>query len=326
MAAQRTRSGGWTESDIPDQSDRTVLVTGANSGLGLRTATVLAGKGARVLLACRNPERGAGALDEVRGKATGQAPELIELDLADLGSVREAAIAVRDSTGDQLDVLVNNAGVMATPKGKTKDGFETQLGTNHLGHAALTWLLMPALRGASQSGTRSRVVTVSSLAATQGAIDLEDPNFERRRYNPAAAYGQAKLANQVFALELERRLRAAGEDIISVAAHPGYTATNLTGNMAGSYRNPVVASVIKAGAWISDKVIAQNVAMGTLPQLYAASAAWVEGGQYFGPSGLRQFRGSPTVVTPLRPARDVQLGARFWDLTAKLTGVTPDPA
>lgn len=325
MTAQSVPADGWTERDIPDQSDRTVLVTGANSGLGLRTATALAAKGARVLLGCRSPERGAGALDEVSRTATGPAPELITLDLADLASVRDAATTVRDRTGGRLDVLVNNAGVMATPKGTTKDGFETQLGTNHLGHAALTWLLMPALRGASHSGTQARVVTVSSLAATQGAIDLEDPNFERRRYNPAAAYGQAKLANQVFALELDRRLRGAAENVISVAAHPGYTATNLAGNMAGSYANPAIAAVLKAGSWVSDKVIAQNVAMGALPQLFAATAPDVEGGSYFGPRGWRQFRGTPTVVKPLRPARDAQLGSRFWDLTAKLTDVTPDP-
>lgn len=316
----------WTERDIPDQTDRTVLITGANSGLGLRTATALAAKGARVLLACRSAERGAAALTEVSRAASGPAPELVTLDLADLMSVRAAAAAVRHLTGDRLDVLVNNAGIMATPRGATVDGFELQLGTNHLGHAALTWLLMPALRGASQSRTPSRIVTVSSLAATQGVLDVTDPFFERRRYSPAAAYGQAKLANQVFALELDRRLRTAEENILSVAAHPGYTATNLTGTMAGSYHNPVVTGVLKVSTWIGDRVLAQGVATGALPQLYAATAAAVEGGQYIGPAGYRQLRGGPTTVKPLRPARDAQLGSTLWELTAKLTGVTPDPA
>ena len=208
----------WTEADIPDQTGRTVLVTGANSGLGLRTAEVLASKGARVLLACRSAERGAKALDIVKTAAAGAEPELIPLDLSELASVRAAAASARELTGDALDILVNNAGVMATARGRTADGFELQFGTNYLGHAALTWLLMPALG-------RARVVTLSSLAATGARIHLDDPNGDHRRYNAAAAYGQSKLADQVFALELDRRLRAAGSEVISVAAHPGYTAT-----------------------------------------------------------------------------------------------------
>lgn len=188
----------WAEADIADQTGRTAVVTGANSGLGLRTAEVLAGKGARVLLACRSAERGAKALEQVRAAASGAAPELVKLDLADLASVREAAASVRERTGDRLDLLINNAGLMMTPRGRTADGFETQFGTNHLGHAALTWLLLPALRG----GSGARVVTLSSVAATGARIDVADPNFEHRRYNPGAAYGQSKLANQVFALDL----------------------------------------------------------------------------------------------------------------------------
>lgn len=316
----------WNESRIPDQVGRTVLVTGANSGLGLRTATVLAGKGARVLLACRSPERGGQALDTVQRAATGDAPQLVALDLADLASVRTAAADVRRITGDRLHVLVNNAGVMAVPKGTTADGFETQFGTNHLGHAALTWLLMPALRGAAEADDAVRVVTLSSLAATQGRIDTEDPNFEHRPYNAARSYGQSKLANQVFALELDRRLRAANEPIASLAAHPGYTATNLTGNMAAGYDNRLVASVIKVSTKIGDKLLAQKVERGALPQLYAATAPEAVGGEYFGPNGFNQYWGSPKTVKPLRPARDPELGARLWEVTAKLTGVTPDPA
>ncbi|GAA5114841.1 oxidoreductase [Haloechinothrix salitolerans] len=317
-------ASGWHESDVPDQHDRTVVVTGANSGLGLRTAVVLAGKGARVLLACRSPERGKGALDEVAHAATGPKPELVRLDLSSLDSVQQAAAHIRDMTGDALHVLVNNAGVMATPKGTTVDGFETQFGTNHVGHAALTWLLLPALRGAGTTDSPARVVTVSSMAAARGRIDADDPNFEHRRYDPASAYGQAKLANQVFALELDARLRAAGEPIISVAAHPGFTATNLTSNMASSYRNPVIAGALRAGSWIGERVLAQNVRNGTLPQLYAATAPDVAGGDYIGPNGFQQMKGPPTRVKPLRPARDPETREALWSVTQRLTGITPD--
>ncbi|NBH04516.1 oxidoreductase [Amycolatopsis sp. SID8362] len=312
----------WTENDIADQSGRTVVVTGANSGLGLRTAEVLAGKGARVFLACRSPERGAKALDQVRAAAAGAEPELIPMDLSELASVRAAAASVRERSGDALDVLVANAGVMATARGRTADGFELQFGTNYLGHAALTWLLLPALRG----GTRARVVTLSSLAATGARIDLEDPNGEHRRYNPATAYGQSKLANQVFAMELDRRLRAAGDDVLSVAAHPGYTATGLGSGMARSYSNPVVRGVIAGGHRIGEALFAQNVRQGALPQLYAATADGVEGGDYLAPGGLGGMRGNPVKVRPLTPALSESLGAALWDVTAKLTGVTPDPA
>ncbi|GAB3505671.1 oxidoreductase [Amycolatopsis cihanbeyliensis] len=321
-----TQTVKWTEADIPDQSGRTVLITGANSGLGLRSAGVLAAKGARVLLACRSPERGEAALEEVAARTgQGNRPELIRLDLADLTSVREAASTVRGRTGDRLDILLNNAGVMATPRGTTADGFETQFGTNHLGHAALTWLLMPALRRAAAEGQEPRVVTLSSLAAASGQIDLADPNFERRRYNPATAYGQAKLANQVFAVELDRRLRAAGDTVLSVAAHPGYTITNLGSSMAGSHGNTVVRTALAAGAKIGELVLAQNVRMGTLPQLHAATASGVTGGCYVAPDGLRGLRGHPEVIRPLGRALKPETGSGLWELTARLTEVTPDP-
>jgi NAD(P)-dependent dehydrogenase (short-subunit alcohol dehydrogenase family) len=312
----------WSEADIADQTGRTVLVTGANSGLGLRTAEVLAGKGARVLLACRSAERGAKALEQVRAAAAGAAPELIPLDLSELASVRAAAVSVRERTGDALDVLVNNAGVMATARGRTADGFELQFGTNHLGHAALTWLLLPALRG----GRHARVVTLSSVMAIGARIDLEDPNADHRRYNPATAYGQSKLANQVFAVELDRRLRAAGDDVLSVAAHPGYTSTGLGGGMARSYSNPVLRSIIAGGHRIGEALFAQNVRQGVLPQLYAATADDVAGGDYIAPGGLGGLRGSPVRTHPLSAARSESLGAGLWDVTAKLTGITPDPA
>ncbi|WP_007025595.1 oxidoreductase [Saccharomonospora iraqiensis] len=318
---------GWDEDDIGDQRGRTVLITGANSGLGLRSATVFAERGARVLLACRSADRGRRALAEVEARARVR-PELVPLDLADLDSVRSAARTVTDLTGGALDVLLNNAGLMGTPRGETADGFETQFGTNHLGHAALTWLLMPALRG----GRDARVVTVSSLAALRGRIDLRDPHFTRRRYNPATAYAQAKLANLVFAVELDRRLRAAtdgGEDgaptVTSVAAHPGYTTTGLAGSMARSHGNPVARAVVGAGARVAD-LFGQSARIGTLPQLHAATAGEVRGGDYVGPDGPGELRGHPRVNRPPRRALDRATGAGLWDLTAELTGVTPDPA
>lgn len=293
-----------------------MLITGANSGLGLQSAKVLAGKGAHVLLACRSRERGERAARSVRGAT------LVPLDLADLDSVRQAAAHVRELTGDKLDVLMNNAGVMATPKNLTKDGFELQFGTNHLGHAALTWLLMPALRGAGEA----RVVTLSSLAARGGRVDLDDPNFEHRRYQPGTAYSQAKLANQVFAMELDRRLRATGEDIVSVAAHPGYTATGLGGAMARSYPNRLLSTVINTATRLGEMVFAQKVTTGALPQLYAATAPGVNGGDYIGPGSLGGMRGYPVIVRPQAPALDRRTGSGLWQLTAKLTGVAPDPA
>ncbi|MBP2334351.1 protochlorophyllide reductase [Saccharothrix coeruleofusca] len=305
----------WTEADIPDQSGRTALVTGANSGLGLRTAQVLSGRGARVLMACRSPERGQRALERVL--AGGGEAELVRLDLADLASVRAAAASVRELTGDALDLLVNNAGVMGGPLRRTADGFELQFGTNHLGHAALTWLLMPALR--ARPG--ARVVTVSSLMHSVGALDLADPNYEVRKYRQWHAYGQSKLANLLFARELDRRLRAAGLDVTSVAAHPGTTATELSANTARAHGS----SVMELGNKIIGR-FSQPVEVGALPQLYAATAAGAEGGGYYGPDGFRGMRGHPAPATSSAASRDELAAARLWDLTAELTGVAPDPA
>ena len=305
----------WTERDIPDQTGRTVLITGANSGLGLRNAQVLAGKGARVLMACRSPERGKTALATVPGEA-----ELVGLDLADLASVREAAARVRELTGDKLDVLVNNAGVMATPRAATADGFELQFGTNHLGHAALTWLLMPALRGAPGA----RVVTISSLGHRGPGLDLDDPNFERRRYLPTAAYSQSKLANLVFAMELSRR---AGDGLISVAAHPGMTETDLAVNSARLRGgNGTLNRVLTTLTHYGNKLVTQSVPKGTLPQLYAATAPDVRTGGYYGPTGPFEVFGAPGKARPRKAALDESLGAKLWEITAKMTGVTPDPA
>ncbi|TDP96136.1 oxidoreductase [Labedaea rhizosphaerae] len=305
----------WTERDIPDQTGRTVLITGANSGLGLRSAQVLAAKGARVLMACRSPERGKLALDAVPGDA-----ELVQLDLADLASVREAARRVRELTGDKLDVLVNNAGVMATPHRRTADGFELQLGTNHLGHAALTWLLMPALRG----GDNPRVVTLSSLAHRLPGFDLTDLNFEKRRYNPTSAYNQSKLANLLFAVELHRR--AAGTGLTSVAAHPGFTDSDLVANTVRSFVGPSrVGKVLTTVAGHGYRLFNQSTAKGALPQLYAATAPEVRSGTYYGPSGPGELWGAPAPAKQRGLARDDAAAAELWRITAEMTGVTPDP-
>lgn len=291
----------WTEADIPDQTGRTILVTGANSGLGLRTAQVLAGKGAHVIMGCRSVQRGEAARREVKGSA-----EVLELDLADLSSVRAAAEKV-----GALDVLINNAGIMAVPYGKTADGFERQFGTNHLGHAALTWLLLPALR--QRPG--ARVVTVASLAHQYGSMNFDDPNWEHRSYSYRGSYGQSKLANILFARELDRR----STDVTSIAAHPGVTATDLTNNMASAHNS----SLLRIGGRISH-LFSQSVEMGALPQLYAATSPDARGGEYYGPDSFNGMRGYPAVARMTAAARDDLAANRLWELTIKLTGITPD--
>lgn len=307
----------WTEADIPDQSGRTVLITGANSGLGLHSARVLAAKGAKVLLACRNAERGRDALAEVTTTATTQ-PELVELDLADLDSVHHAAADVRDRTGDALDVLMNNAGVMGPPQQRTSDGFEQQIGTNHFGHAALTWLLMPALRGRPAP----RVVTLSSIAHQGNGLDIGDLNFDHRRYSPRKGYSQSKLANLLFALELDRAARRSQLDLVSVAAHPGMSETELAVN---TFRARSLPNVVHRGVGLVNKLITQPVAKGVLPQLYAATAPDVVGGEYYGPDGFSEIRGYPKRAKISAAAQDTQTASLLWTATAKATGVTPDP-
>lgn len=303
----------WTEADIPDQSGRTIVVTGANSGLGLHAANTLAGAGARVLFACRSTERGKQALAEA-GSPQG---ELLELDLADLASVSAAAKAIRERTGDRLDALLNNAGVMMTPHRRTTDGFELQFGTNHLGHAALTWLLMPALRGSGAG----RVVTMSSFMAQFGGVHTADPNFEHRRYLPNTAYSQSKMANLLFMLELDRRLRLAEDPVISLGAHPGYSATELQANMARSFGS----GLFERGTQLANAMLAQPARAGALPELYAATAPGLTGGDYIGPSDFLELRGAPKKVSVRRAKGQRRNRERLWNLTAELTGVAPDP-
>src|SRR4051794_6397333 len=293
---------GWDAGDIPDQSDRIAVVTGANSGLGLVTARELARHGALVVMACRNLDKGRAAQAEVSATASGPKPELESLDLASLSSVRSFAERFKQSH-DHLDLLINNAGVMAPPRRRTADGFELQFGTNHLGHFALTNLLLPLMEGREDA----RVVTLSSTAHKMGRIAFDNLNGDRR-YFRWSAYGQSKLANLLFALELDRRLRASGSTVASLAAHPGYAATNLQSAAA-----PLVDRLfMKAG----NLVIAQSDEMGALPVLFAATQPGLASGTYVGPDGIGEQRGHPKVVQPNGPARDEAAARRLWDVSA----------
>ena len=287
----------WTAADIPDQAGRQAVVTGANSGLGLQIALELARNGARVTMAVRNAEKGESAVARIKQEVPAADVELASLDLADLGSVRSFA-AGRE---DPIDVLVNNAGVMALPRRLTKDGFEMQLGTNHLGHFALTGLLLPKLRAA-------RVVTISSGAHLYGRIRFDNLQGERH-YQRWLAYGQSKLANLLFAFELARK----DLDLTSAAAHPGYAATNLQ----------LQGNALSRRMWgVANKVFAQSDAQGALPALYAATMPEVCNGDYFGPDGTGGTRGHPTRSHAAGKARDPELGARLWAVSEELTGVS----
>jgi len=303
----------WTNADMPSLQGKIAIVTGANSGLGLYTSIGLAGAGATVVMACRDPGKAQKALEEVRQKAPKGKVEAMALDLADLKSVGKFAQAF-SAQYPQLDILCNNAGVMAVPYAKTKDGFEMQVGTNHFGHFALTGQLLDKLRATPGA----RVVSVASMAHkwTRG-MDLEDPFFERKPYKRWDAYGKSKLANLLFTFELERRLKKAGAKVMAVAAHPGYSATNL------GFVGPALekSALGKLTMNIGNALLAQPASMGALPSLYAASAAEVAGGDYIGPDGLQQMRGYPTKVGCRKLARDAELQSRWWALSEKLTGV-----
>ena len=302
----------WTADRIPDQSGRTAVVTGANSGLGLVTSRELARKGAAVVLACRNLEKGEAARKEIEAHAPGAQLELEELDLASLDSVREFAERFKASH-EGLDLLINNAGVMATPRRSTADGFELQFGTNHLGHFALTGLLIGEMEGREDA----RVVTLSSNAHKFGRIAFDNLGGDRR-YFRWRAYGQSKLANLLFALELDRRLRAAGSTVKSLAAHPGYAATNL--QFAGP---PGLDAAVMKGL---NRGFAQNDELGALPTLYAATQPGLEGGTFCGPDGFLEQRGHPKPVSPSGAARDEQVARRLWEVSEEMTGVRFEPA
>ncbi len=301
----------WSDADIPDQAGRVVVVTGATSGLGRQTALALARRGASVTLAVRDADRGAAAKGFIKREVPAADVSVGLVDLASLASVADFA-AEFVGTHPGVDVLVNNAGVMALPRRTTVDGFELQFATNHLGHFALTGRLLPLLL--ARPG--ARVVTVSSGAAQMGRMHFSDLEGERR-YQRWMAYAQSKLANLLFAFELDRRVRAAGVDLVSVAAHPGYAATNLqavgprmTGNM-----------IAERMADFGNRLVAQSDAQGALPQLYAATAPGVQGGDYFGPDGLFGLRGAPTKVRPPGRALDAAAAHLLWDRSEELTEV-----
>ena len=301
-------SAKWTTEQIPDQSGRTAVVTGANSGLGLVATRELARAGAHVVLACRDTDKGTTALGTIQTDVPNASVEVSALDLASLASVRAFAERFR-TDHETLDLLINNAGVMAPPRRETADGFELQLGTNHLGHFALTALLIDAM----EQRDDARVVTVSSGAHRMGRIDFEDLQ-STRRYKRWRAYGQSKLANLLFAFELDRRLRAAGSSIRSVAAHPGYAATNLQ-----SSAPPTLDRLVMA---VTNRVLAQSAEQGALPLLYAATYPGLESGTFVGPDGIAEQRGYPQPVTASRSARDEGVGRRLWTVSEELTGVS----
>jgi NAD(P)-dependent dehydrogenase (short-subunit alcohol dehydrogenase family) len=285
----------WSAADLPRQDGRTFVVTGANSGIGLAAARALGRAGARVVLAVRNTEKGEQAAASIDGQT-----EVRRLDLSDLSSVRAFAAAWE---GD-LDVLVNNAGIMAVPEQRTKDGFEMQIGTNHLGHFALTNLLLPHVT--------ERVVTVASSAHRQGKIDLDDLNWERRGYSAWRAYGQSKLANLMFTMELQRRLDDAGWHVRATAAHPGYAATNLQSRTGSRLQN--------VGMVIANRLIAQSEEHGAWPTLFAATQD-IPGNSYVGPDGFQEARGHPKLVGRSAAAQDADVARRLWTLSEELTRV-----
>jgi NAD(P)-dependent dehydrogenase (short-subunit alcohol dehydrogenase family) len=300
---------GWSERDVPDLTGRRAVVTGATSGLGLATARALAAHGASVVMTARDPGRGEAAVRRVRAAVPGADVSVAQLDLADLDSVRAFAL-------DQppLDVLVNNAGVMALPHREvTLDGFERQVGTNHLGHFALTGLLLPALL--ARAG--ARVVTVSSMVHWTGVMTVDDLLSERH-YDPWQAYARSKLANLLFVRELDRRARTAGTDLVSVAAHPGYSRTRLVAN--GPARgHPVLGAVFRGGSVL----VGQSARTGALPQLRAATDPTVQGGDYLGPRVLG-WRGRPVRSPRAAAAADDVSAAALWAESERLTGVDFD--
>jgi NAD(P)-dependent dehydrogenase (short-subunit alcohol dehydrogenase family) len=288
----------WRLADMPDQSGRVFVVTGANSGIGLEAAKALARKGARVVMACRNLVKAEAVRPEV-----GDGTEVRELDLGSLESARAFAAA----WDGPIDVLVNNAGIMAVPFGRTVDGFESQFGTNFLGPFALTGLLLPRVT--------DRVVTLSSGVHRMGRIDLADPNFERRRYQRWVAYGQSKLADLMFAYELQRRLLLAGSPVRSIAAHPGYAATNLQQTLG--------TAAITWQGWMQRIGMVQDAAGGALPTLYAATAPDLAGGSFVGPSGPMEQTGPPRIVGSSAASRDLDTQYALWEMAVRLTGVDP---
>ena len=304
----RSRGERWTAAEIPDLSGRIAVVTGASSGIGLETATELARRGAETVLACRSPERGERALGALRARAPGARAELMALDLASLASVERFSGEFSERY-PRLDLLVNNAGIMAMPQGRTEDGFELHAGTNHLGHFALTGRLLPPLLRAEAA----RVVTVSSVGHRRSRLDLDDLHYERGGYRPSAAYYRSKLLNLLFAYELHRRLERAGSGPLSLAAHPGVATTELGRHLLRRWYWRAAFRVLNS--------LIQDAAMGALPTLRAATDPGARGGEYYGPRGLLEWSGHPVRVSSSDASHGEESARRLWELSEELTGV-----
>ncbi|NBW06994.1 MAG: SDR family NAD(P)-dependent oxidoreductase [Caulobacteraceae bacterium] len=305
----------WTTKDIPDQSGKLAVVTGATGGLGLETALDLAGAGAEVILVGRNPAKGRDALDLIRGRHRDAVLRFEQVDLADLGSVKAFADRML-AEGRPIDILINNAGVMALPKRQTTaEGFEMQFGTNYLSHFALTARLLPLLT-AQPLGERARVVQLASIAHKGGRIRLSDLNYERG-YRPWPVYQQSKLAMLMFAIELDRRSRANGWGLTSVAAHPGFARTDLIANGPAADGG----SLFEWGVSLIAPILSHSAADGALPTLMAATAPGVTGGQYFGPQGWNDMKGPPGIADIRPQALDAEVAAKLWAASEQLTGV-----
>jgi NAD(P)-dependent dehydrogenase (short-subunit alcohol dehydrogenase family) len=298
---------GWTARDIPSLTGRTALVTGANSGIGYAACVELARHGARVIMTARDARRGEDAVQRLKAAVPNADVELRLLDLGDLHNVDQFATRLL-AEGKPIDILVNNAGLMMPPRGVTKQGHETQIGVNHLAHFALTLRLLPLMKGRPDA----RVVTISSGLHKSGKVDFDDLHSERS-YSPQGAYAQSKLANVYFGLELDRRLRSAGIPIKSILAHPGLASTNLGSSVAPGFYKAIMNVVIA--------VFAQNPEGGALPTLYAATAPGVQGGQFIGPKGRTEMRGSPVLVQPSDLGKDPEIAKRLWEKSEELTGV-----
>ena len=302
MANSSTMGTRRTVADMTDQSGRVVVVTGANSGIGYETALAFAQKGATVVLACRDTTKGDVAAARIRNAGTIGEAKASALDLSNLASVEAFASRFAEEH-EGLDILVNNAGVMMPPFSKTSDGFELQIGTNHLGHFALTARLLPKMAGR----TGARIVTVASIAHRGGRIDIDDLSWERRPYKRWAAYGQSKLANLLFAYELHRKLDAANSTVLSVASHPGWTSTNLQQHMGI--------------ARLFNPLLAMPPAQGALPSLYAATSDHARGGDYIGPDGMMEWTGYPKKVSSRPASHDVDMAGRLWAKSEALVGL-----
>jgi len=301
-------SAKWTAADIPDQSGRVAVITGANTGLGFHTAAELAKKGAHVVLAVRNVDKGSDAADRIKADNPNADIALQQLDLTSLDAIRKSAEEIK-AAHQRIDLLINNAGVMYTDKGNTKDGFELQFGTNHLGHFAFDGLILDRLLPVEGS----RVVTVSSVGhRIMAKIHFEDLQWERS-YNRVKAYGQSKLANLMFTYELQRRLAAKNAPTIALAAHPGGSNTELTRYIPG---------LMKPATDLLWPLISQSPEMGALPTLRAATDPAAQGGEYYGPDGLGQTQGHPKLVQSSKQSHDKEIQRRLWEVSEELTGVT----